>query len=148
MLLAARTSVGALPHRAGAEDVFLDHAWADGRLHSGGGRAGLPASPGPSGEGMHAGGLRDFDGHVVVDAFRSSVRSVMSVLVAVRRLTDLDVVVMLPSTDPELARRLRERLRALDQSRYGTIGGRSVARNVYLLTGHKVPTPSFDFLLS
>lgn len=123
MLGAATAAVLALPHQL---ERRPDHPFADAqRVATGGGGDG-PAH-----------GLADCDGHVVVDAFSSSLRSIMAVLVAVRRLTDLDVVVMLSSDAKDLTARLRERLLSLDRSRHRIISGRPIAKNVFLVTSHK-----------
>jgi len=57
--------------------------------------------------------------------------------VTIRRLTDLDVVIVMSSTAAEQHERVRQRLRALHESKYGVISGRAIAQNVYLVTGHK-----------
>ena len=54
-----------------------------------------------------------------------------------RRLTDLDVVIVLSSTTVEQHERVRQRLRSLHASKYGHCSGRAIAQNVYLVTAHK-----------
>ena len=61
----------------------------------------------------------------------------MFIQVTIRRLTDLDVVIVMSSTAAEQHERVRQRLRALHESKYGVISGRAIAHNVYLVTAHK-----------
>jgi len=96
---------------------------AEGRVTHSGGSGLLPA---------------ELEGHVVIDAFIASPGSVLSLLVAIRRITDLDVVVLLSSNRPDLAQALKERLDSLQRSRFGVIArSRPIGgKGVHLLTRH------------
>mmetsp|Transcript_30820 Transcript_30820/g.39708 ORF Transcript_30820/g.39708 Transcript_30820/m.39708 type:complete len:1001 (+) Transcript_30820:154-3156(+) len=76
------------------------------------------------------------DGHLVIEAFSSNVRTIMSILVSVRRYTSLDVAILLSKSNLMIRKEVVHQLNHIKKCRCGRIGDVGIAENVYLLHDH------------